>query len=63
MPGLTALADALIEHPEEEMSLGVLLGLLATEPAVLSQAPAIPKGATKGEYAALLRLTALEVRP
>ncbi|MDC2953364.1 hypothetical protein PO587_02720 [Streptomyces gilvifuscus] len=45
------------------MSLGVLLGLTVGEPAVLRQAPAIPEGATRGEYAALLRLTALEVRP
>ncbi|WP_413757185.1 hypothetical protein [Streptomyces sp. MMBL 11-3] len=61
MPGLTALADALSEHPEEPMGPGVLLGLLATEPAVLAEAPAIPEGATRGEYAALLRLIEMGV--
>ncbi|MBL1104922.1 hypothetical protein JK361_10000 [Streptomyces sp. 5-8] len=67
---LTVLADALSEHPEEPMALRVLLGLLhrvAPEPAVcrqlLSTAPEIPEGATQGEYAALLRLTVLEVHP
>ncbi|MFG2380582.1 hypothetical protein [Streptomyces avermitilis] len=60
---LTALADALSEHPEEEMSLGVLLGLCATEPAVFDQAPEIPEGATQGEYALKLRLIVLEVHP
>ncbi|ROP53297.1 hypothetical protein [Streptomyces sp. PanSC9] len=70
MSGLTALADALSEHPEEPMALGVLLGLLhrvAPEPAacrqLLSESPAIPVGATRGEYALLLRLTVLEVHP
>ncbi|MDW4902899.1 MULTISPECIES: hypothetical protein [Streptomyces] len=62
MRGLTDLADALSEHPEELMALGVLLGLTAGEPAVLTQAPDIPEGATQGEYAALLRLLVLEVR-
>ncbi|QHA04596.1 hypothetical protein GQF42_16015 [Streptomyces broussonetiae] len=60
---LTAVADALSEHPEELMTLGVLLALTAGEPAVLRHAPAIPEGATRGEYAALLRLTVLEVHP
>ncbi|MER6112406.1 hypothetical protein [Streptomyces hirsutus] len=60
---LTALADALSERPEEAMSLGVLLALAAAEPAALRKAPAIPEGATRGEYALLLRLTVLEVRP
>ncbi|WP_216586846.1 hypothetical protein [Streptomyces brasiliscabiei] len=63
MRGLTDLADALSEHPEEPMGLGVLLGLSLGEPAVLRQAPAIPEGATRGEYALLLRLTVLEVSP
>ncbi|MEU6449621.1 hypothetical protein [Streptomyces sp. NPDC046979] len=61
MSGLTDLADALSEHPEEAMSLGVLLALTAGEPAALHQAPAIPVGATRGEYALLLRMTVLEV--
>ena len=60
---LTALADALSEHPEEPMGLGVLLALTAGDPAVLRHAPEIPEGATRGEYAALLRLILLEVRP
>ncbi|MFI2757812.1 hypothetical protein ACH5A3_02880 [Streptomyces echinatus] len=67
---LTALADALSEDPEELMALGVLLGLIhrvAPEPAVcrqlLAQAPEIREGATRGEYAALIRLTVLEVSP
>ncbi|MFJ8507727.1 hypothetical protein [Streptomyces avermitilis] len=60
---LIAIADALSEHPEEPMTLGVLLGLCATEPAVFDQAPEIPEGATRGEYALLLRLTVLEVHP
>ncbi|WP_188114337.1 hypothetical protein [Streptomyces apricus] len=51
------------ERPEEPMGLGALLGLLATEPAVLAQTPAIPPGATRGEYALLIRLLVLEVRP
>ncbi|MGW3154026.1 hypothetical protein [Streptomyces sp. NPDC001089] len=60
---LTALADVLSECPEEPMALGVLLGLCAAEPAVLAQAPAIPEGATQGEYALLLRLTLMGVTP
>ncbi|MET7847661.1 hypothetical protein ABZT48_05330 [Streptomyces avermitilis] len=44
MRSLIAIADALSEHPEEPMCLGVLLGLTATEPAVLQQAPEIPEG-------------------
>lgn len=63
MHGLTSLADALSEHPEEPMGLGVLHGLCAAEPAVLAQAPAIPEGATRGEYALLLRLTLMGVSP
>ncbi|MGA5467825.1 hypothetical protein ACPCUK_03165 [Streptomyces arboris] len=63
MHGLTSLADALSEHPEEPMGLGVLLGLCAAEPAVLALTPTIPEGATQGEYALLLRLTILEVSP
>jgi hypothetical protein len=63
MRGLTDLADALSEHPEEEMSLGVLLGLCATEPAVFDQAPEIPEGAAKGEYALLIRLIQMGVAP
>ncbi|MFC4609747.1 hypothetical protein ACFO9E_18280 [Streptomyces maoxianensis] len=64
---LTALADALCEDPETVMDLGVLLGLAHQltegEPAqLLNEAPEIPEGAvTRGEYAALLRLTVLEV--
>lgn len=60
---LTSLADALSEHPEEPMGLGVLLALTAGEPAVLRQVPAIPEGTTRGEYAALLRLTQMGVAP
>lgn len=60
---LTAIADALSEHPDELMNLGVLLGLTVGEPAVLRKAPEIREGATKGEYAALIRLTVLEVHP
>ncbi|MDX3712756.1 hypothetical protein PV733_28215 [Streptomyces europaeiscabiei] len=60
---LTAIADALSEHPEEPMCLGVLLGLSLGESAVLRQAPEIPEGATRGEYALVLRLTVLEVHP
>ncbi|MFI1409389.1 hypothetical protein ACH4Y0_05585 [Streptomyces sp. NPDC020707] len=63
MPGLMSLADLLSEHPEEPMGPGVLLGLLATEPAVLAQVPAIPLGASRGEYALLLRLTLMGVAP
>ncbi|MFE6627370.1 hypothetical protein ACFVNB_09000 [Streptomyces rochei] len=63
MSGLTDLADVLSEHPEEAMSLGVLLALSAGEPAALHQAPAIPEGATQGEYAALLRLIEMGVTP
>ncbi|MCX5234418.1 hypothetical protein OG824_04115 [Streptomyces prunicolor] len=60
---LTDLADLLSEQPEELMGLGLLLALTAGEPAVLRRAPAIPEGATRGEYAALLRLNVLEVHP
>ncbi|MFJ3665048.1 hypothetical protein ACIPSE_01190 [Streptomyces sp. NPDC090106] len=63
MPGLTELADALSERPEELMTLGVLFGLTVGEPAVLKQAPAIPEGATRGEYAALVRLIQMGVTP
>ncbi|MGW3499342.1 hypothetical protein ACWDMY_01170 [Streptomyces globisporus] len=63
MRGLTDLADALSEHPEELMALGVLLGLTAGEPAILAKTPAIPEGATRGEYAALLRLNLMGVTP
>ncbi|WP_405459758.1 hypothetical protein OG786_21060 [Streptomyces sp. NBC_00101] len=63
MNTLTALADVLSECPEEPMALGALLGLCAAEPAVLQRAPAIPEGATRGEYAALLRLTLMGVTP
>ncbi|WP_424570806.1 hypothetical protein [Streptomyces sp. CH-036] len=60
---LSALADALSERPEEPMALGVLLGLTVGEPAALAQTPDIPEGATKGEYATLIRLIVMEVRP
>ncbi|MFD9618481.1 hypothetical protein ACFWB2_14595 [Streptomyces virginiae] len=62
---LTAIADVLSERPEEPMTLAVLLGLAEGQPARIHQlfttAPEIPEGATRGEYAALLRLTVLEV--
>jgi hypothetical protein len=58
---LTSLADVLSEQPEESMGLGLLLALTAGEPAVLRRAPAIPDGATRGEYAALIRLTQMGV--
>ncbi|KUN52223.1 hypothetical protein AQJ43_23645 [Streptomyces avermitilis] len=66
------MADALaLEDSETAMHLGVLLALAHQvaqgQPAriheVLSQTPEIPEGATRGEYAALLRLTVLEVHP
>ncbi|MFD4523279.1 hypothetical protein ACFWP7_04955 [Streptomyces sp. NPDC058470] len=60
---LTDLADVLSEQPEELMGLGLLLALTAGEPAVLRQVPAIPPGATRGEFALLLRLNVLEVHP
>ncbi|MFI5979169.1 hypothetical protein [Streptomyces sp. NPDC051452] len=70
MSGLTDLASALTQDPEAVMDLGVLLGLLhriAPEPAarrqLLSEAPAIPEGATQGEYALLIRLTLMGVTP
>ena len=63
MPGLTDLADLLSEQPEKPMGLGLLLALTAGEPGVLRRAPAIPPGATRGEYAALLRLTLMGVTP
>ncbi|WP_328981751.1 hypothetical protein OG258_19855 [Streptomyces mirabilis] len=63
MRGLSAIADALSEHPEELMALGVLLGMAAGEPSLIQQAPEIPEGATQGEYALKLRLIVLEVHP
>ncbi|MCX4608708.1 hypothetical protein [Streptomyces mirabilis] len=60
---LTALADALSEHPEELMALGVLLGMAVGESSLIQRAPEIPEGATQGEYALLLRLTVLGVHP
>ncbi|MFD8072180.1 hypothetical protein ACFV3E_05955 [Streptomyces sp. NPDC059718] len=65
MTDLTAVADALSEHPEELMSLGVLLGLAGGEPAAVKHlfemAPAIPDGTTRGEYATRLRLIEMGV--
>ncbi|MFJ9353736.1 hypothetical protein [Streptomyces mirabilis] len=63
MTDLTAVADVLSEHPEELMSLGVLLGMAVGEPSLIQQAPEIPEGASRGEYAALLRLTQMGVTP
>ncbi|MET7347442.1 hypothetical protein [Streptomyces mirabilis] len=63
MRGLSAIADALSAHPEEPMSLGVLLGLCATEPAVFDQAPEIPERAARGEYGLLIRLIQMGVAP
>lgn len=68
---LTDLADALTKDPEASMDLGVLLGLVHETAhgdqeqvrQLLAQAPAIPKRATRGEYAALLHLTLMGVTP
>ncbi|MFF3558947.1 hypothetical protein ACFYXS_02745 [Streptomyces sp. NPDC002574] len=68
---LTALADALTKDPEAVMDLGVLLGLIheASEGdeerihQLLSQAPEITEGATRGEYALKLRLIEMGVTP
>jgi hypothetical protein len=50
---LTALADCMSEHPEELMTLGVLLGLAASQPAQICQllirpprSPRAPPGAS-----------------
>ncbi|MFD8685350.1 hypothetical protein [Streptomyces sp. NPDC059651] len=63
MTDLTAVADALSEHPEELMTLGVLLGFAGGQPAQIHElfttAPEIPEGVTKGEYATKLRLCLL----
>ncbi|MEV1096462.1 hypothetical protein AB0I87_13455 [Streptomyces sp. NPDC049952] len=63
MTDLTAMADALALDPEAPMDLGVLLGFAEGQPAQIHQlfteAPEIPDGATKGEYAAKIRLRLL----
>jgi hypothetical protein len=70
MTTVTELAAVLTERPDEVLDLGLLLGLLADldcgDPAGIHQAlrtiPDPVPGATRGEYAVLVRLNELGVR-
>lgn len=70
MTTIAELADALVEHPDEVLDLGVLLGLLhdmdGEDPAgihqVLREIPDLVPGSTRGEFAVLVRLNKLGVR-
>jgi hypothetical protein len=64
------LADALVEHPDGVLDLGVLLGVLhdlagedlAGIHEVLREVPDPVPGVTRAEFAVRVRLTALGVR-